>query len=121
MTYFWVNIDKIKELAKSKGISVSFLCKKVGMKRTYLHDVSNGGYNIPEERLQIIAEALGTTTAYLRDETEYILPPSEDGILSTRREIIQKFELLTENEQEQILNLMELLLNKSSQEPGKNK
>lgn len=66
-----VNIDKIKALAKSKGISITHLCSAVGQGPYYLNDVKNKlNGKMPDERLQIIADKLGTTAEYLRDETD---------------------------------------------------
>lgn len=64
------NIDKIKSLAKSKGIKLSFICEQLGLTRTYLADVKNGKTSISDERLKVIADILETTPEYLKDETE---------------------------------------------------
>lgn len=73
-----VNIEKIKSLAKEKGISISFICESVGMGRGYLNDIkkSNGG-DIPDERLEIIVNILNTTVDYLADKTDIKEKPSE--------------------------------------------
>ena len=65
-----VNINKIKSLSKQRGITVSYLCESVGMGRGYLNDVAAGKTKIPDSRLEIIADKLGTTVEYLRDETD---------------------------------------------------
>ncbi len=65
-----VNIDKIKALAKEKGISLTYLCRSVGQGRGYLNDVKSGKTTMPADRLNIIAEKLGTTTRYLADEDD---------------------------------------------------
>lgn len=65
-----VNVDKIKSLAKEKGISITFICAKVGQQRSYLNDVKQGKTSIPPDRLEIIADILNTTPAYLKDETD---------------------------------------------------
>jgi len=65
-----VNVDKIKALAKEKGISITFICAKVGQQRSYLNDVKQGKTSIPPDRLEIIADILNTTPAYLKDETD---------------------------------------------------
>lgn len=66
-----VNISKIKELAKEKGISIAFICKKFGMGRSYFNDIlkSNGG-DIPNDRLSIIIKILDTSLEYLTDQTD---------------------------------------------------
>ncbi len=65
-----VNVNKIKSRAKEKGIKIGFLCEQVGMKDTYLADVARGKNRMTDDRLAIIAEILGTTHAYLTDETD---------------------------------------------------
>lgn len=66
-----VNIDRIKCLAKAKGISVTYLCTAVGQGPYYLNDVKNKlNGKMPEERQQIISKILGTTVEYLRGETD---------------------------------------------------
>ncbi|MCI8589714.1 MAG: helix-turn-helix transcriptional regulator [Clostridiales bacterium] len=65
-----VNIDKIKSLAKEKGISIAFICSKIGQQRGYLNDVKQGKTSIAPDRLQIIADILNTTPEYLKDETD---------------------------------------------------
>ena len=67
-----VNVDKIETLAKEKGISITFICKKLGFKRTYLNDVKLGKCSISEEGLKIISDILGTTPEYLKDESDDI-------------------------------------------------
>ncbi len=79
-----VEIDKIKELAKEKGISMAFICSKLGLQRGYLKDVSLGRTSISEERLTIIADILGTTTDYLHGKTDKKEKPGISAELSER-------------------------------------
>lgn len=65
-----VNVNKIKSRAKEKGIKIGFLCEQVGMKDTYLADVARGKNRMTNDRLSKIAEILGTSVAYLNDETD---------------------------------------------------
>lgn len=65
-----VNVNKIKSRAKEKGIKIGFLCEQVGMKDTYLADVARGKNRMTDDRLAKIAEILGTSVAYLNDETD---------------------------------------------------
>lgn len=65
-----VNIDKIKALAKEKGVSITFLCQAIGQGAYYFNDVKRRNGNIPEDRLQIIADTLNTTVEYLTDKTD---------------------------------------------------
>ena len=60
-----VNVDRIKEFAKSKGITMKFLCDCLGKRRTFLTDVRRGVDHIDENELSIIADKLNTTVEYL--------------------------------------------------------
>ena len=75
-----VNIDKIKSLAYEKGVSLTFICTKLGVARVYFNDLVKHHRDIPDERLSIIADILNTTPEYLRDETDQKEKPIEiDG------------------------------------------
>ena len=65
-----VNYNKIQETLKSKGLSQSFVSERIGMSRNYLKDCKRLNSDIPQDRLALIADLLGTTTEYLRDETD---------------------------------------------------
>lgn len=69
-------IDKIKELAKEQGKSLTFICTKLGLTRTYFIDVQKGKNTLKPDRLAQIAEILGTTPEYLRGETDIKEKPS---------------------------------------------
>lgn len=76
-----VNISKIKSLANEKGMSLTFICSKLGVARVYFNDLVKHKRDIPEERLAIIANILNTTPEYLRDETDQKEKPTEtDGL-----------------------------------------
>lgn len=74
-----VNVTKIRQLAKEKGITLTHLCSLCGKPRWWINDISNKHLDMPEDKLQIIANALGTTTDYLRDKSEQkTKPPLQD-------------------------------------------
>ena len=78
-----MNVDKIKELAKERGIKLVYLIDKLGLtSRTYFNDVEKNQRDIPDERLAIIARELGTTVEYLRDETDVKTPEDNDDELN---------------------------------------
>ncbi len=64
-----VNIERIKSLAKEKGLSLSFICSKIGVARIYFNDIQKYNREIPVARLQVIADLLGTTVEYLNGKT----------------------------------------------------
>ena len=65
-----VNIDKIKSLAKNKGIKIGFICEKLGVNHTYLSNVATGKNTMSDERIFKIARMLDTTYEYLTDQTD---------------------------------------------------
>ena len=75
-------IGRIEEIAKEKGLSLSFVSTQLGLRRTYLKDVKAGRSSIPADRLAQIAEILGTTPEYLRGETDIKEKPADSGELS---------------------------------------
>lgn len=62
--------DKIRSLSKEKGVSLSFICRKLGVAPVYFIDIDKSGRDIPEDKLKIIADLLNTTPEYLKGETE---------------------------------------------------
>lgn len=65
-----VNIDKIKSLAKSKGIKIKYICNQLGLSETYLSNCKNGKDRMTDDRLFKIAQILNTTYDYLTDLTD---------------------------------------------------
>lgn len=65
-----VNIDRIKYLAKSQGLTMKFLCDCIGKHRGFLSCVRNGTDRIDEDELAIIAGKINTTVAYLIGKTD---------------------------------------------------
>lgn len=63
-------IERIKTLAQERGISLSFLCKKMNVARVYFNDIQKHGREIPPDKLQIIANCLNTTVPYLLGMTD---------------------------------------------------
>ena len=76
-----VNINKIKNLAKEKGLKIKYICDQLGLSDTYLSNVKNGKDRMTDERLAIIADILNTTPEYLRDETDQKEKPAENDRL----------------------------------------
>ena len=74
------NIDKIKTLAREKGVKIKYICSQLGLAETYLSNVKNGKDRMTQERLEQIAEILGTTVAYLTDETDDPAPKEKEPV-----------------------------------------
>ena len=110
-----VNVNKIKSKAKEKGIKIGFLCEQVGMKDTYLADVARGKNRMTDERLAKIAEILGTSTAYLSDETDDPAPMVGEPIPKSDIERMQDMavDLLKQIEDVQHLKMVLAMLEAS--------
>lgn len=65
-----MTVKIVRELAKQRGISLSFICKKIGVAAPYFIDLEKSGREIPEEKLSQIANVLFTTIEYLKGETD---------------------------------------------------
>lgn len=91
-------VDRITNLAKEKGITQAFISSKIGVHRNWLSCVRRDNVKISDERIAIIADILGTTTAYLKGETDDPSPdnkksPSEVDELLSDPEISAMLEL----------------------------
>lgn len=80
-----LEIDRIKLLAKERHRSLSYICENIGLKsRSFFSDVEANKVQLTEERLQQIADILGTTTDYLHGKTDKKEKPDEIAGLSER-------------------------------------
>lgn len=71
-----VNVNRIKTLAKSKGIKIGFICENLGVNHTYLSNVATGKNTMSDERIFKVAKILDTTYEYLTDMTDDPAPDS---------------------------------------------
>lgn len=78
-----VNINKIKNTCKTKGIKQGFLCTQLGVAKGYFNDVERGKNSMSEERIAKIAEILNVSIAYLTDETDDPSPVPGEPIPKT--------------------------------------
>jgi transcriptional regulator with XRE-family HTH domain len=62
------NVERAKQIAKSKGISFAFVCAQIGKSRSYLSEMLANNRDIPEKMLGPIANALGVTVEELMGE-----------------------------------------------------
>ena len=65
-----MTVERVRSLAKERGISLTFICKKIGVASPYFIDLEKSNREIPDSKLEQIAEVLFTTPAYLRGETD---------------------------------------------------
>lgn len=73
-----VDVDRIKVLAKSQGITMTYLAQSIGKYRNFLSAVRLGTDRIDDNELEVIAEKLHTTTAYLTGQTDDPEIPTEE-------------------------------------------
>lgn len=64
------NVERAKQIAKSKGISFAFVCTQIGKSRGYLAEIIANGRDIPEKMLAPVAQALGVTVEELTGEEQ---------------------------------------------------
>lgn len=72
-----VNIDKIKDLCKSKGLTMKFLCDQIARDRTYFANIRSGKTRIDDDEIEFIAHMLDTTVDYLTDLTDQKEKPAD--------------------------------------------
>lgn len=65
-----VNVNKIKELCRTKGVKQGYLCSQLGVGYSYLNDVSKGKNTMSDDRIFKVAKMLDTTFEYLTDLTD---------------------------------------------------
>ena len=79
-----LNLDKLRESIRRSGKTRKYLCAKLGKPQYYLtnvfrrtvpDDARDYDY-LPPELLAVLASELGTTVAYLTDETDDPAPPT---------------------------------------------
>jgi len=106
-----VNIDKIKNLAREQGKTIAYICSLLGKNRGFLNEVKYGKNSIDEIELKIISDALNTTPAYLKDETDEKNKPAEilDERVVKLNELMKK---LSPDDIDQVLDYVRFLTEK---------
>lgn len=102
-----VNIDKIKSLAKEKGVSITFLCQAIGQGAYYFNDVKRRNGSIPDDRLDKIAEILGTTKEYLTDMSDQKEKPTQADRADYMTQLFRK---LSDKNKDILIEIMEKML-----------
>ena len=91
-----VDVDRIKQLAKAQGLTLTYLCKCINKYSTFLACVRLGKDSISASELAIIADKLGTTPAYLMGETDDPQASDRPQPSELDLQILQKLEQLSE-------------------------
>ncbi len=76
-----MTVKKVRELAKQRGISLSFICKQIGVASPYFIDLEKSDREIPDKKLKEIANVLFTTPEYLKGETDNPDIPKEPAAI----------------------------------------
>lgn len=96
-----VNIDKIKDLCKSKGLTMKFLCDQIARDRTYFANIRSGKTRIDDDEIEFIANMLDTTVDYLTDLTDQKEKPASDEM--DVDELLKKMLNLPRDKKEELL------------------
>lgn len=95
--------DRIRSLSKEKGISLSFICRKLGVAPVYFIDIEKSSRDIPEDKLSVIADILNTTPEYLKGETDIKEKPAGES----KPDYLVKFDSLPEKDRKEVIALIE--------------
>lgn len=82
-----MNPDRIIELAKAQGKSMTYICNLVQRPRSYLYGVKRSNLNIPSEYFPVFANDLGTTVEYLTWQTDDPNPVQDESVVKRKTAI----------------------------------
>ena len=106
-------IDKIRELTKERGWSMSYLCEKMGVTRVFFNDLKRAQRAVPIDRLNQIASILDVSVDYLLGKTDIKKAPvvSDKGDRSAmEQEFIELYHRLTPDQKKTVSALINALL-----------
>lgn len=95
------SFDRFDALIKEQGISKAFLAEKIGRHKTIFYDWQKGNSAPKKEYLDIIADILGTTPAYLTGESDD--PGHAPEPTPAQRQFLSLAETLTNEELQKTL------------------
>lgn len=101
--------DKIKTHRKHKGLTQTELGNICGASKQTIFKYENGIItNIPLDKLEAIADALGVTTSYLIgwEQTEKPTVGEDDGLSERERQLIQLVRRLSDKQVDGLLDLL---------------
>jgi len=99
------NVERAKQIAKSKGISFAFVCTQIGKSRGYLAEIIANGRDIPEKMLEPVAKALGVTVEELTGEAQKEKPAPGGSELDKRFDAL--LSQMTDADRADLLEYME--------------
>ena len=104
-----IEVERIKELAKEKGLSLRKMYINLDLPQEYLRDVNSGKTTLKEIRLEKIADYLNTTVEYLRGETDEKnkpAPKTENELIVDSNElnlIVQFYKCFSDEGQKELM------------------
>ena len=84
-----MDIDRIKQIAKSQGKSITYICSLINRPKYYFNDLKRTGNDLPEEYANIIAKDLNVSVSYLLGESDIPangVSPYEENLLKYFRQ-----------------------------------
>lgn len=111
-----VDFDRLEALIKEQGKKKSYLCELIGKRRGYIADAKQGHGRISDEYLEVFAQELGTTAAYLRGETEEKsakkepAPTDGDGLTKTKLEFINRLLAVDDLDIQMLNNILDTII-----------
>lgn len=112
-----VRYDRIWALVEGTGKAKSYLSRKMGHSERYLIDARKQNTNIKPKELQILAEELGTTVAYIVGESDDAKAKKEtitesDGFTAKQAKGIELIKSLSEDELDRAMAALEAFFKK---------
>lgn len=102
--------DRLDELAKENKRSNSYLCKILPRKPGYIADMKRNGKEPEQWVIEIWAEALNTTPAYLNGETDIKEKPTDQPVDEQLKRATLAMSRLSPQSREKALSYMDYLL-----------
>ena len=109
---------KIKELRLSRNMTLEQVAMIVGVGKSTVRKWETGMIaNMKRDKIALLAEALGTTPAYLmgwKEETETTISPNEPKLTEGEEFVLEAFRQLSEGEQKMYIEVLRARLKNQS-------
>lgn len=114
-----INMHKVKQLMKEKGLKVQFVCDKLGASRYKLYDWERGKSTPTESEIRKLAALLDTSAEYLTDRTDVSeqkgkLSASAESLPEIEREILDIYRSLSEEKKQAFMTVARSLGSRSA-------
>jgi transcriptional regulator with XRE-family HTH domain len=117
--------ERIRQCRERIGMTQDELAQATGYKsRSSINKIEKGGNDLPQSKIVIFAKALSTTPSYLmgwednnnEDDSSEILKKEKPAMTSRQNRIIELFDKLTTEQQDNIIGRAELLVEQNEEE-----